>query len=158
MYKLCLFKTICIKQEICHWYEKGNAESPSVLWRHHVAIYNSTLRVTGLCERNSPVTDKFPHKGPVMRKIFPFNDVIIYHIFLVSSVLIYISTHSMRKVNALRHGLKSRHLWTKFFNFDHVSVRVQLTMSLGCNEFIPNADFEYIFKNYSISSAVPEIW
>ena len=35
----------------------------------------STLRVTGLCEGNSPVIN---HKGPVTRKIFPFDDVIIY--------------------------------------------------------------------------------
>ena len=33
------------------------------------------LRVTGLCARNSPVNS--PHKGPVSRKMFPFDDVII---------------------------------------------------------------------------------
>ena len=32
----------------------------------------SKLRVTGLCEGNSP-----PHKWPVMRKMFPFGDVIM---------------------------------------------------------------------------------
>ena len=32
------------------------------------------LLVTGLCEENSPVT---PHKGPVTRKMFPFDDVIM---------------------------------------------------------------------------------
>ena len=37
----------------------------------------SKLRVTGLCEGNSPVTGEFPHKGPVTRKIFPFDDVIV---------------------------------------------------------------------------------
>ena len=39
------------------------------------------LRVTGLCEENSPVTDEFPHKGPVTRKMFPFDDVIMWQIF-----------------------------------------------------------------------------
>ena len=34
------------------------------------------LRVTGLCEEDSPLTID-PHKGPVSRKIFPFDDVII---------------------------------------------------------------------------------
>ena len=35
----------------------------------------SKLHVTGLCEGNSPVTDESPHKGPVTRKMFPFDDV-----------------------------------------------------------------------------------
>ena len=37
----------------------------------------SKLRVTGLCAGNSPVTGEFPHKWPVTRKIFPFDDVIM---------------------------------------------------------------------------------
>ena len=37
----------------------------------------SKLLVTGLREGNSPVTGEFPHKGPVARKKFPFNDVIM---------------------------------------------------------------------------------
>ena len=35
------------------------------------------LRVTDLCQGNPPVTDGFPHKGPVTQKMFPFDDVII---------------------------------------------------------------------------------
>ena len=37
----------------------------------------SKLRVTGICEGNSPVTGEFPHKGPVTRKMVPFDDVIM---------------------------------------------------------------------------------
>ena len=37
----------------------------------------STLRVTGLCVGTSPVTGEFPHKGPVTRKMVPFDDVIM---------------------------------------------------------------------------------
>ena len=37
----------------------------------------SKLRVIGLCEGNSPVTGEFPHKGPVTRKMFRFDDVIM---------------------------------------------------------------------------------
>ena len=37
----------------------------------------SKLRVTGLCEGNSPVTGEFPAKWPVTRKMFPFDDVIM---------------------------------------------------------------------------------
>ena len=32
------------------------------------------LRVTGLCEGNTPVTGNSPHKGPATRKMFPFDD------------------------------------------------------------------------------------
>ena len=37
----------------------------------------SKLRVTGLCVGNSPVPVNSPHKGPVTRKMFPFDDVIM---------------------------------------------------------------------------------
>ena len=36
----------------------------------------SKLHVTGLCEGNSPVTA--PHKWPVTRKMFPFDDVVMH--------------------------------------------------------------------------------
>ena len=37
----------------------------------------SKLRVTGLCVGNSPGPVNSPHKGPVTRKIFTFDDVIM---------------------------------------------------------------------------------
>ena len=37
----------------------------------------SKLRVTGHCVGNSPGPVNFPHKGPVTRKMFPFDDVIM---------------------------------------------------------------------------------
>ena len=37
----------------------------------------SKLRVTGLCVGNSPGPVNSPHKGPVTRKMFPFDDVIM---------------------------------------------------------------------------------
>ena len=37
----------------------------------------SKLWVTGLCAGNSPVTGEFPHKQPVTRKMFPFDDIIM---------------------------------------------------------------------------------
>ena len=70
----------------------------SLQWRHnepdgvsnhqsHDCLFNrlfrrrskktSKLCVTGLCEGNSPMTGEFPHKGPVTRKMFPFDDVIM---------------------------------------------------------------------------------
>ena len=41
----------------------------------------SKLRVTGLCEGNSPGPVNSPHKGPVTRKMFPFDDVIMADVF-----------------------------------------------------------------------------
>ena len=38
----------------------------------------SKLRGTGLCEGNSPGTGDSPHKWLVTRKMFPFDDVIMY--------------------------------------------------------------------------------
>ena len=37
----------------------------------------SKLHVTGLCAENSLVTGEFPHKWPVTRKMFPFDDAIM---------------------------------------------------------------------------------
>ena len=42
----------------------------------------SKLRVTGLCVGNSPGPVNSPHKGPVTRKMFPFDDVIMRIVFL----------------------------------------------------------------------------
>ena len=41
----------------------------------------SKLRAAGLCAGNSPVTGDFPHKGPVTRKMFPFDYVIMRYPF-----------------------------------------------------------------------------
>ena len=38
----------------------------------------SKLRVTGLCAGNSPGTGEFPAQWPVTRKMFPFDDVIMF--------------------------------------------------------------------------------
>ena len=53
------------------------------LFRHR-SKKTSKLRVTGLCEGNSPMTGEFPHKGPVTRKMFPFDDVIMWRFTLIS--------------------------------------------------------------------------
>ena len=50
---------------------------PTVFFRRR-SKKTSKLRVTGLCERSSPVTVNSPHKWPVTRKMFPFDDVIMY--------------------------------------------------------------------------------
>ena len=54
----------------------------------HISKKTPNLRVTGLCERNSPVTGDSTHKGPVTRKMFPFDDVIM-GIQVVASLLLW---------------------------------------------------------------------
>ena len=82
----------------CLLWVLGENQSLPLLWRHngrdsvsnhqsHDCLLNrlfrrrskktSKLRVTGLCAGNSPGTGEFPHKGPVTRKMFPFDDVIM---------------------------------------------------------------------------------
>ena len=39
----------------------------------------SKLRVIGICEGNSPVTGEFPAQKPATRKMFLFDDVIMYN-------------------------------------------------------------------------------
>ena len=46
------------------------------LFRHR-SKKTSKLRVTSLCVGNSPGPVNSPHKGPVTRKIFPFDDVVM---------------------------------------------------------------------------------
>ena len=51
----------------------------------------SKLRVTGLCVGNSPGPVNSPHKGPVTRKMFPFDDVIMLfrELFTVCCALLW---------------------------------------------------------------------
>ena len=63
----------------------------------------SKLRVTGLCVGNSPGPVNSPHKGPVTRKMFPFDDVIMRktspcHNVIISDYDLLIGV-SQRKLN-----------------------------------------------------------
>ena len=50
----------------------------------------SKLRVTGLCVGNAPGPVNSPHKGPVTRKMFPFDDVIMDIPQSVTSCVLFI--------------------------------------------------------------------
>ena len=51
----------------------------------------SKLRVTGLCVRNSSVPVNTPHKGPVTRKMFPFDEVIMDSRYSPTSLLTWMN-------------------------------------------------------------------
>ena len=46
----------------------------------------SKLRVTGLCAGNSPGPVNSPHKWPVTRKMFPFDDIIMIRLMTLTSM------------------------------------------------------------------------
>ena len=52
----------------------------------------SKLRVTGICVGNSPGPVNSPHKGPVTRKMFPFDDVIMHLNFVLWYLTVYVCT------------------------------------------------------------------
>ena len=67
----------------------------------------SKLRVTGLCVGNSPGPVNSPHKGPVTRKMFPFDDVIMqvededpFYPSLLKSWLLILVTQEARASSA----------------------------------------------------------
>ena len=55
------------------------------------------LRVTGLCARNSPGPVNSPHKGPVTRKMFPFDAVIMSYEPVVWNINIKTCVHTQGK-------------------------------------------------------------
>ena len=100
-------KDVLLKPVTCIYYGTDQQFLPrtiikSLRWRHndHDSVSNhqphgcllnrlfrrrskktSKLRVTGLCVGNSPGPVNSPHKGPVTRKMFPFDDVIMTIIY-----------------------------------------------------------------------------
>ena len=85
----------------------------------------SKLPVTGLCAGNSPGPVNSPHKGPVTRKMFPFDDVIMDERFLLFysfhwSVVQYIP----RIVQGLRFVMLC-------YNLAMISVTPTYTLTIG---------------------------
>ena len=94
-------KTLCnfiTKNSACRWPSKVLGHVQTLQWRHderdgvlnHRRLYclfnrlfrrrskkTSKLRVTGLCEGNSPMIGEFPAKWTVTRKMFPFDDAMM---------------------------------------------------------------------------------
>ena len=88
----------CVQQSRRRMRSRAQISRMSLHWRHnyhdsdsnhqpHGCLLNrlfgrrskktSKLRVTGLCAGNSPGPMNSPYKGPVTRKMFPYDDVIM---------------------------------------------------------------------------------
>ena len=114
------------------------ADSISLQWRHnerngvsnhqrlfmHRSKKTSKFRVTGLCEGDLPVTDEFPHKWPLTRKMFPFDDVIMC---ALHSICLF--CHLMVVMFLVWFGMSSR-LEGSHGQF-HVFCRIHGSISIG---------------------------
>ena len=116
---------------------------PSLYWRHndqcsvsnhqpHDCLLNrlfrrkskktSKRRVTGLCAGNSPVPVNSPHKGPVTRKMVPFDDVIMMvNIVSNNGLCIYSTKHYP---NHLTYWGRATHICVS-----KLTIIVQITMA-----------------------------
>ena len=74
----------------------------------------SKLHVTGLCLGNSPGPVNSPHKGPVTRKMFPFDDVIT--LYKMSSYLSIFRTSWYRPLHDT-YTPTHTHVYVYFFAF-----------------------------------------
>ena len=87
----------------------------------------SKLRVTGLCVGNSPGPVNSPHKGPVTRKMFPFDDVIMfdakYCVYCWNWVIIWYRNRAQPRVRVPCPSpfeiVRTRHAKTKIKIFDN---------------------------------------
>ena len=84
----------------------------------------SKLRVTGLCLGNSPGPVNSPHKGPVTRKMFPFDDVIMSYPRYVSAITgLILGFKTISKPLDLRQGVQrlARTQFSDFFSDQFLS-------------------------------------
>ena len=70
----------------------------------------SKLRVTGLCEGNSPAPGEFPAKGLVTRKRFLFDDVIMWLYHLVQVIIRVQSSDELRLLGGCHKAISK--IWT----------------------------------------------
>ena len=125
------------KSPVIHFYFECRAQS--LQWRHndHDSVSNhqphgcllnrlfrrgskktSKLRVTGLCVGNSPGPVNSPHKGPVKRELFPFDDVIMW--FSKCSVCLKMKIEEQMSFSTnINNGMSD--LWWYITNTDDIS-------------------------------------
>ena len=101
----------------------------------------SELRVTGLCEWNYPVTGEFPHKGPVTRKMFPFDDVI-----MKSSLYLSVFNCTRHFTNRSWNIITITHVCQKYIGFVHGTAKhLRIYTDAMLPEFIVTYIYIYIY-------------
>ena len=93
----CKSNVILVRTGSLQWRHNGR-DGPSNHQPHHCLLNHlfrsrskktSKFRDTGLCAGNSPLTGEFPHKWPVTRKMFPFDDVIMFIWWIKKITLVF---------------------------------------------------------------------
>ena len=86
------------------------------------------------------MTGEFPHKGPVTRKMFPFDDTVVIYASLVSEnicVRVNLVTGGMVNANSRSKGFRVH--WKKNRKFDTFPLELELELEL---------EFERELENY----------
>ena len=92
----------------------------SRLFRHRWKK-TSKLRVTGLCQENSPETGEFPAQWPVTRKMFPFDDVImLYQSLQLNSFYIMVTHHFLSLVQLDKNWQWIFHMLNLYTRHNHI--------------------------------------
>ena len=114
----------------------------------------SKLRVTGLCVGNSPGPVNSPHKGPVTRKMFPLDDVIMGS-FHVSLCYHYPSTskRTQKKTDKIE-------CYRTMYNRTQQSANVCLILVVGGRWYNKAFEFEFIFLGCTLrpSFGILQFW
>ena len=113
----------------------------------------SKLRVNGLCARNSPWPVNSPHKWPVTRKLFPFDDVIMENVVLMMK---FASVAVLEAVicQLLAPVINILSIW-RYFLFSYWHIEAETKWPLFCRRhnspfsgmkivFLINVSLEYV--------------
>ena len=108
----------------------------------HISKKTSKLRATGLCAGNSPGPVNSPHKWPVTRKMFPFDDVIMKQKYRA-----FPPWHYLFKYRLSSTGQYAQGKWV------HPGIKTTITLN------IPNVSlWHYQFDCQRIPLSVCHIW
>ena len=103
----------------------------------------SKLRVTGLCVGNSPGPVNSPHKGPVTRKMFPFDDVNTDKAINLRIVVRSDEISSINFINTLWARQDGRHFADDIFKCIFLNENVWIPIEISLN-FVPKGPIDNI--------------
>ena len=122
-----------------------------VIFHHNDVIVYSTaysrgrskntlkLRVSGLCDRRPA---NFPYKGPVTRKMSPFDDVIMWYIAIKPHLLKHINHYVIHSINHNLYAFVGR------FSPSIVKVIALKIMCRHCNNWLQWKSFYHPVYHY----------
>ena len=117
----------------------------------------SKLRVTGLCTGNSPGPVNSPHKGPVTRKMFPFDDVMMHWSNAEEYGQMKIFLH---KTGYVWYGFQPISIWLRLLIYKEVILELtNHTFHLQFHPiFFPFNCECLLWRNLKISTSLRQRW